>query len=217
MTRGVFLTLFCLLSTVARAGDDFTSRANAPGAGLGPAALPSGATAVYAAVGIPDIQAGFRQGLGKVELEGRANFNDLDIALAFEGLAKLRVIDAMRYDFAPYLGLGFVWNGGATYADVNNAAYVALRIVAGGTTTYVLTPHLRAVGNLEVPIDAITAPVGTVRARPLIGAGLEFSVSDAWSLFLLAQAGLDFRAQPLQAATVDFAYGVRLGVGYRLF
>src|SRR4051812_25055808 len=51
------------------------------GAVMAPAALPGGSNAAYVYIGVQNIGAGYRQGVGVFELEGRTNFNYLLISM----------------------------------------------------------------------------------------------------------------------------------------
>ena len=56
---------------------------------LMPAVLPQGASSLYAWAGAPEVGAGYRQGFGGLELEGRARFDYLRVALTGELAARL--------------------------------------------------------------------------------------------------------------------------------
>src|SRR5688500_7108918 len=74
------------------------------GSVLVPAALPSGASALYGYVGVPELAAGYRLGIGGLELDGRVKVNYLLLSIGFEAVAKLALLTGERFQLAPFLG-----------------------------------------------------------------------------------------------------------------
>src|SRR5262249_22848461 len=86
------------------------------GAVVAPPALPRGATSVYGYGGAQEIAAGFRQGLAVFEVEARARFNYFLLAISGELVLRHAFYLSSATELAPYLGAGFVYDGGARYA-----------------------------------------------------------------------------------------------------
>src|SRR3954462_8207932 len=76
------------------------------GAVVGPAALPAGATAAYAFIGLPEVGAGFRQGLSCGEWEARARVDYLTLSITGEVIGKYALYHWGRLDYGPFLGAG---------------------------------------------------------------------------------------------------------------
>ncbi len=186
------------------------------GAVLAPAALPEGANAFYAFVGLPEVGGGYRQGFSRFEVEGRARLDYLRLSLAVEGVGRYALPAQGPVELAPYLGLGVVGNTGSRYFDEANFGYVGLRAVGGLVVSYRLMETLRIVGALDVTFDL---PLGTggYRFTPLAGGGVELYVGKDNSLLALGQLGADVMRPPVGFSTSRLGYTVKLGVGYRVF
>ena len=214
---GLSLSLCLCLAGGGAAAAWAPFNAEATGAARGPAALPAGASSLYAEVGYPEVGAGFRQGLGRFELEVRGRFDYRQTRVSAEGLFKLAVLRGPRWSFAPLLGIGVAANAGATYADEHNFGYVALRLVAGGIVSYAVSPDVQAFGTLDVPVDAVTSRPGSYDVAPRLGAGVEWQSNSPWSLFVHVEAGPAFRQNDTAYRDTRLSVAARVGVGYRLF
>src|SRR5687768_3210949 len=71
------------------------------GAFAAPAALPPGSTAAYGFAGVPEIGAGFRQGLDGLELDTRLKFEWVSLALSLEALGKFPAWTSGPFQLAP--------------------------------------------------------------------------------------------------------------------
>lgn len=211
-TRSFCLAMLCATGTAALAQPP----ESALGAGLVPVILPAQATAIHAFAGVPELGLGFRQGFGGVELDALARFDYLDLGLAATGRLKLRVAEA-PFPISAYGGLGLSGDTGSTYFHPDNFGYFAVRLEAGAIAAQPLAPTLRLVETLSLTWDLFTHPVGGNRLEPLAGAGAELSVTKRISLFALGQLGVDWRKRPGQDALVRLGYGLRIGIGFRLF
>lgn len=206
-----------LAAAAASAQEVLPDRQASFGAGLAPAAMPSGASAAYGFVGAPEVGAGYRQGIGGIELEGRASFDYLMVAFAAEGLVKYSVYQEGRAEIAPVLGVGVVSNTGAVYADPDNFGYFAIRPRAGLVSSIWVAETVRAIVQLDVPWDITLHPQYGSRVRPLLGGGAEVYLGSDLSLFGLGQVGLDAIKQPFGLTQYRLGYQVKLGLGWRLF
>jgi hypothetical protein len=187
------------------------------GAVESPVALPPGGAAAYGYAGVPEVGAGYRLGVGPVELEGRARFNYFDVSLAGEARLKYVVLHDGRWDVAPLVGLGLVGNAGATYIDPQNFSYFGLRILVGGIAGYRLGDSVRALAEAEVPVDVALNTAGGSRIGALAGSGAEVYLSQDVSASLIAEAGFEALKPPGIPMIYRFDYQVRLGLGWRLF
>src|SRR4051812_4622496 len=133
MTRPVFLLLVLMLPGVAAAQEPAAGTGSEWDFGtvLAPAALPEGATALYGFVGVPEMGAGFRQGISGFELEARARLDYFRLSGLFEVGARREVWRKGPAALAPTLGLGVVLNSGSAYLDADNFGGVLLRIAPG--------------------------------------------------------------------------------------
>lgn len=213
--RGMLLILAFGAGSAAFAAN---GSAESFGGVYGPATLPGGAIATYAFVGVPELAAGYRQGLGGiVELEARARFQYLDLAIAGELQLKFSLWHDDRNDIALGIGGGIVGNSGSQYFDPNNLQFVSIRAMLTGVATHRLGESVRAIGLLEVPYDfGLGAPAGA-RFTPLGGGGLEVYLGGDATALLLGELGADVLRQPLGVPFVRLGYAVRLGVAFRLF
>lgn len=187
------------------------------GAVVAPAALPTASSAAYGYVGAPELGIGYRQGFGALELETRVRVNYMLLTGALEGLAKYSLIHEARLGVAPFLGVGFVANSGARYLDANNFAYLGLRALGGVTVSYLLMDTVRAVGQLEVPLDFPLARQGGSKFTPLAGGGAEIYLGQDFTGLLMGQLGVDVLKEPGGIPLTRLGYAVQLGFGYRLF
>src|SRR5512138_3160700 len=122
MSRASGLAVGLALATGAMAQEEeaLSDKRLMFGAALSPAALPAGATASYVFFGAPEIGAGYRQGFGKVEVEGRLRFDYFRLALSADVLGKVPVYRGSSLDVAPSFGVGLVYDTGQKYLDTAN-------------------------------------------------------------------------------------------------
>jgi hypothetical protein len=184
---------------------------------VAPATLPRASSALYGFVGLPDLGAGYRQGLSDFEIEARAKFNYLQLALALEVLGKYALVRQGELDVAPFLGVGFVGDTGSRYFDTSNFAYLGIRALGGLAATYRLGDTLRLVGQLDVPYDFVLGSEGGLRFTPVAGGGAEIYLGEDISGLLLGQLGVDTMKEPSGVPVTRLGYAVRLGLGFRLF
>lgn len=187
------------------------------GAFAAPAALPGGATAVYGFIGVPEVGGGYRQGVGLLEIDARLKFNYFALAFALEAFAKYPAYVDGPLMVAPSLGLGVVFNTGATYIDRHNFGYVGMRVTPGTSLSYRVAETASVVGELTVPIDIAFTRGGGNRVTPLIGGGGELYLGEDMTAGAVAQVGMDVIKEPLGAAQTRFAFALRVGIGYRFF
>jgi hypothetical protein len=215
MRRSLWIAVL-LLAASARAEDSVEVQATF-GAVESPVALPAGGAATYGYVGVPEVGAGYRQGIGPIELEGRLRFNYFDVSLAGEALVKLNVFHRGPWDIAPLLGVGLVGNSGTQYIDGSNFSYLGVRILPGAVGGYRWLETLRLLGELDVPVDIGFGSPGGNRVSPLLGGGAELYIGDGVSALALGQVGFEALKAPIGVWQFRFNYQVRLGLGWRLF
>jgi hypothetical protein len=215
------LLVMCLISGVAfaQSAPSLTSdeRFTHFGAVLAPVALPSGGSAAYGYAGVPEIGAGYRQGLGPVELEGRFRFDYYHVAPGLEAVVRVPVYSESGFAFAAQGGLGFIYDFGAMWFSPRNFQATYGRVMLGGIASYRAAETVAVVGNFEIPVDISLSVQGAHRFRPLLGAGAEVYVGSNISLLVLGQIGLDQTREPLGITDRQLGYGARVGFGYRLF
>lgn len=187
------------------------------GALFAPAALPSGSTAAYGYAGAPGIGAGFRQGLGPIELEARAEFDYFAVAGALEVAARIPVTAAGAYHVAPTLGAGVVFNSGAQWLDPHNFAYTAVRLSPAIKLSRQVAETASVLGEMTLPVDIPLSRDGGYRFQPLVGGGGEIYIGQDISAGALVQVGANVIKAPLDPLQTRFAFAVRVGIGYRFF
>jgi hypothetical protein len=187
------------------------------GSVFAPAALQGGSTAAYAFAGAPEIGAGFRQGLGAVELDVRALFDYFAVAGALELSGRIPLAAAAPYQVAPSLGVGMVFNSGATWLDRDNFAYNGVRVAPALRISRQLAETASVLGEMTLAVDLPVSREGGYRFRPLVGGGAELYIGQDISAGVLAQVGADVLKAPVAPLQTRFAFAVRLGIGYRFF
>ncbi|HSP80079.1 MAG TPA: hypothetical protein VLQ93_16230 [Myxococcaceae bacterium] len=187
------------------------------GAVVAPAAMPDGATALAGWVGVPEVGASFRQGISGWELGARARFDYLRLAVALEGVGRRKVWAQVAFELAPELGLGVMLDSGSRYFDEENFSGVFLRLSPGVVASWRVVETVKAVGLVEVPVDLGLSPTGTFRLKPLAGVGAEVYLGEDLSLLALGELGVDVLKEPRGLSQTRPGYGVRLGLGVRLF
>ncbi|MEW5742848.1 MAG: hypothetical protein AB1938_28285 [Myxococcota bacterium] len=205
-----------LLVALSLAAEPELASEKRQGAVVAPAALPPGTLALYGIVGAPEVGAGYRQGIAGIELEAKALFNVFEVSGLLEGGMKVQVLRTERFALAPGVALGLKLNSGSKYFDAGNFGYLGLRPRVSVNATYTFSDVIEGVAQLEVPLTLPLTAQG-VQFTPLLGAGAEFAVGGNLTLLGTAHLGLDVVKEPLGVPQTRAAWGVRLGVGYRLF
>lgn len=182
---------------------------------LAPAKLPAGTIALYGFVGAPELGAGFRQGFDALELEARALFNVFQLSATVEGGVRLGVYQRDRLQLAPTASLGLAFNSGSTYFDAANFGSVSLRPRVGGTLSYSFSDLVAGLIYAELPWAIGLS--GGHQVTPILGAGAEFYLGGSLSLLVAAHAGVDLVQAPGAEAFTRPAWGLRLGLGHRVF
>ncbi|MFL5349568.1 MAG: hypothetical protein ACJ8AT_32635 [Hyalangium sp.] len=218
MTRPVFLlTLVFALPVAAQEATAPAREEFSFGTMVAPAALPDGSSALYGYVGVPEMGAGYRQGISGFELEGRARLDYFRLAGIFEVGARRAVLREGPATFAPRLGLGLVLNSGSLYLDADNAPGVLVRISPGLVVSWNVAETVAVVGLLDVPIDLGVSPTGAHRFQALTGGGTELYLGSGITLLTAGQIGVEnFKARNKDPVT-RVGYQVTLGIGTRLF
>lgn len=183
---------------------------------LAPAKLPGGTIAMYGLVGAPELGAGYRQGFDAVELEGRVLFNVFQLAALLEGALKFEAFSSGRLQVAPVVAAGLTFNSGSTYFDRQNFAAVSLRPRVGAVLSWRFTDLVSGLAQLEVPW-AIALTVQGHQVTPTATLGAEFHVGGDLSLLVAGTLGVDVIAPPGLDAVARPAWGLRLGLGHRVF
>lgn len=186
------------------------------GAVMAPGALPGGSLALSGFIGAPEVGAAYRQGFSVLEFEAQARFHYLELSALVEAGVRLPAWKTERVRLAPTASLGFKFNSGARVFDAFNFGYVALRPRLGLVTSISVSELVQVLVTAEVPW-AIALNVTGFQVTPTIGAGAEIQLSPTLSLLALGQVGVDVIKEPLGVPVPRPAWGLRLGVGYRLF
>lgn len=217
MTALGLILLSALVATGAGTPPEVSEQKQSFGAAVGPAVLPAGATAAYAYVGLPELGAGFRQGLslGEWEVRGRVDYLALTAAGELSGKVAFRPLP--RLEVGPHLGVGIAISSGVRFFDPYAFSYVGLRLLGGASVSYRATETVMLLGRVEVPYDQPLATGGGGHLRALGGGGVEVYLADDLSAVALAEAGLDYLKQPLGVPVARFFYQLALGIGLRLF
>ncbi len=220
MTRPVLLLTLVFALPVPVAAQEATAPAREEfsfGTMVAPAALPDGSSALYGYVGVPEMGAGYRQGIYGFELEGRARLDYFRLAGIFEVGARRAVVREGPATFAPRLGLGLVLNSGSAYLDADNFSGVLLRISPGLVVSWNVAETVAVVGLLDVPIDLGLSPTGARRFQALTGGGAELYLGSGITLLTAGQIGVENFKAPLKEPVTRLGYQVTLGIGTRLF
>jgi hypothetical protein len=209
--------LALLLLGAANVPPDNDRESESFGAVIAPVVLPAASTAVYAYLGIPELGAGYRYGLGLLEIEARVRGDWRFLSLAAEALVKISVLEQNGWEVAPYLGVGFAGDSGARYLASANFSYLAVRVLGGLNAHYRVADTVYLVGALEMTLDLSVSPPNAARFTPLIGPGVEIYLNPEVSVSVLGLVGPDlFHPMPGETVT-QWGYGLRLGLGFRLF
>ncbi|MFL5353112.1 MAG: hypothetical protein ACJ8AN_10715 [Archangium sp.] len=187
------------------------------GAVVAPAALPDGATAVSGWVGVPELGVAYRQGMGGWEVGARARFDYLRLSVTGEGVARRQLWTSGAWAVAPELGLGITGNTGSRYFDEQNLEGWFLRVNPALVASWKVAETVTAVGLVEVPYDVGLSPGGTWRVKPMAGGGAEVYLGEDLSLSAVGELGVDVFKELRGVTQTRLGYGVRLGLGVRLF
>jgi hypothetical protein len=220
MTRPVLLLTLVFALPVPVAAQEAAPSAREEfsfGTVLAPAALPDGASSLYGYVGVPEMGAGYRQGISGFELEGRARLDYFRLAGIFEVGARRAVLREGPATFAPTLSLGLVLNSGSAYLDADNFGGVLLRITPGLVVSWKVGETVALVGLLDVPIDLGLSPTGARRFQALTGGGAEIYLGSGISLLAAGKIGVESFKAPKEDTVTRLGYQVTLGIGTRLF
>jgi hypothetical protein len=188
----------------------------ARGGVVAPAALPAGTIAMYAQVGAPDLGVGYRQGFAPFELEARVAFNLLALSGLIDVGLRVPLLTSEKLQLSAGGSLGLLFNSGSRYFDPANFGSVALRPRLLGTLGLPFSDLVTGLVQLEVPL-ALSMTVVGVQFTPTVGAGAEVHLGGSLSLLVMGAIGVDATKEPLGVTQVRPAWGVRLGIGYRLF
>jgi hypothetical protein len=187
------------------------------GAVVAPAAMPDGATAVAGWVGVPEVGATYRQGIEGWEVGVKGRFDYLRLAVTGEAVARRQVWTDGTWSVAPELGLGLTGDTGSRYFDEKNYAGLFLRVDPGLVATWRVAETVAVVGLVEAPIDVGLNPSGTWRFKPMGGGGAEIYLGEDMSVLAVGELGADIFKELRGVPQTRLGYGVRLGLGVRLF
>lgn len=187
------------------------------GAVVAPASLPDGATAVSGWVGVPELGAAYRQGMGGWELGARARFDYLRLSVTGEGVVRKQLWTNGEWAVAPELSLGITGNTGSRYFDEQNLEGWFLRVNPALVVSWKVAETVTAVGLVDVPYDVGLSPSGTWRVKPMAGGGAEVYLGEDLSLSAVGELGVDVFKELRGVTQTRLGYGVRLGLGVRLF
>jgi hypothetical protein len=220
MTRQVLLLALVFALPARVAAQEATAPAREEfsfGTVVAPAVLPNGATTLYGYVGIPEMGAGFRQGISGFELEARGRLDYFRLAGILEAGARRAVVQEGPATIAPRLSLGVVFNSGSSYLDSDNFGGVLVRITPGLVVSWRVAETVAVVGLLDVPIELGLSPTGARRFEGLTGGGAELYLGSGITLLAAAQFGVDSFKAPHEDTVTRLGYQVQLGLGTRLF
>ena len=187
-----------------------------PGALAYPATLKSGQLAVSGFIGAPFVGAGFRQGIGGIELGGLFEVDTLRLGTSVEGLVKVPVFQKNQWQGALGLGLGGIAQSGARYFDTANVAFWGARTRIQAIVTHPIAETAGAVLQLDVPVTWSLPDARMWQISSLLGGGIEVYLGNSASGLLMGQVGATTQHVDGKETTA-FAWQVKWGVGWRLF
>jgi hypothetical protein len=220
MTRPAFRILLLLaLSTSALAQERPAPGREkwSLGAVVAPVTMPEGMTSLYGYVGVPEMGAGFRQGLDGLEVEAKARLDYFRLAGIFEVGARREVLRGESAALAPTMSLGLVLNSGSDYLDEENFGGVLLRLSPGLVSGWRAGETVVLVGLVDVPFDIGLSPTGAWRIQTLVGGGPEIYLGQGVTLLVSGQIGLEHLREERREWDTRLAYQIRLGIGSRMF
>ncbi len=183
---------------------------------MAPAALPSGSTALYALLGAPDIGGGYRQGFSAFEFEAHLLFNYLLASGVLEASAKIPIYEKGKLQMAPVIGLGLEADSGSRYYDKANFSFFAIRPRLGFLTSVRFSDTVMGLFGVDVPWAIPVASSGG-HVTPGLQAGFEAYLGGNISGLVMGELGLDAIKMPLGVTQYRPLWGIRLGLGFRLF
>ncbi len=183
---------------------------------IAPATLPAGATALYALLGAPDIGGGYRQGFSAFEFEARLLFNYLLAAGVLEAAIKLPLYEHGKVQMAPVVAVGLEADSGSRYYDKANFSYFAIRPRLGFVTAYRFSDTVAGLLTVELPW-AIPVSSSGGHVTPSVSAGAEVHLGGTISGLVMGEVGLDAIKMPLGTTQYRALWGIKLGLGFRLF
>ncbi len=212
------MTLSCLVAAIifSTPTEPERTRGFELGASVAPAALPPASLALYGQLGAPDVTLGYRQGFSLLEFEARGVFNYLDLSFFADAGVRVPLFRFDRWLVAPGASLGLKWNSGNRYFDRLTFSGWSLRPRATMAASYLLQDTIQLIGTIEVPL-ALSFDLRAYQLTPTASGGAEFHLGSRISLSVLATIGADTLREPLGQPQTRLAWGLRLGVGYRLF
>jgi len=183
---------------------------------MSPAVLPAGASALYALLGAPNIGGGYRQGFSVLEFEARLLFNYLEASAVLEAAIHIPLYERGKVQMAPIVALGVEADSGTRYYDNANFSYFALRPRVGFLTAVKFTDVVSGLVSVDVPW---AIPLGSSggHVTPEFGVGAEVYLGGKISGLLMGEAGMDVIKMPLGVTQYRGLWGIRLGLGFRLF
>ncbi|MCP3104438.1 hypothetical protein LZ198_36800 [Myxococcus sp. K15C18031901] len=187
------------------------------GAVLAPVTLPDGATSLYGYAGAPELGVGFRQGISGFELEARARMNWFQLSAALELGMRVKVLERGALTMAPTLGLGVVFNSGATYMDDDNFSGVLLRLSPGLITGWRVAETVTVLGLVDVPVDVGLSKSDSRRVQVLGGGGAEVYLGNDLSVLVAGQLGVESFRERQGVSDTRLGWNLRVGLGARLF
>ncbi|MFT3836530.1 MAG: hypothetical protein QM723_06005 [Myxococcaceae bacterium] len=183
---------------------------------MSPAALPSGASALYAVLGAPNVGAGYRQGFNALEFEAKAMFNYFLASFLLEVGIRIPLYEKGKVQMAPVVAVGFEADSGTRYYDTANFGYLAVRPRLGFVTAIKFADTVSGIISVDFPW-AIPVTSSGAHITPQVGAGAEVYVGGKLSLLIMGELGMDAIKMPLGVTQYRGLWGIRLGLGYRLF
>ncbi|MCE9668157.1 hypothetical protein LY474_10060 [Myxococcus stipitatus] len=203
--------------TTEETGVASTSPEDRLGAVLAPATLPDGTTSLYGYVGAPELGVGFRQGISGFELEARVRLNWFQLSAALELAGRVKVFERGSVTMAPTLSLGVVGNTGATYMDDDNFSGVLVRMSPGLVTGWRVAETVTLLGLVDVPVDIGLSNADSRRIQALGGGGAEVYLGNDLSVLVAGQLGVESFRERRGLSDTRLGWGVRVGLGARLF
>ncbi len=183
---------------------------------MSPAALPAGASALYALLGAPNVGAGYRQGFSLVEFEAKALFNYFLASFLLEVGVHIPLYERGKIQMAPIIAVGFEADSGTRYYDTANFAYLAVRPRLGFVTAVKFTETVSGLVAVDFPWAIPLTSTGA-HITPEVSAGAEVYLGGKISGLIMGELGMDVIKMPLGVTQYRGLWGIRLGLGYRLF
>lgn len=207
--------MFALLVGAGAAAQERTG--DKLGGALAPAMMPPGSSSLYGFVGTPEVGLGYRQGIGGMEFEGRADFNMLLVSGGIDGLIRYPLFWLGPVQLAPLAGIGLELNSGSKYFEYANFQYLGLRPRLGAVAVTSFSETVRGICMLDLPWTFPLRPQGGTHFSPRLSAGVELHLGERLTGFVQAGAGPEWLQEPLGAAQLRLGLQLKMGLGMRLF